>query len=98
MPPTETLTAMLAAQLTDPFRIGLVAALVLTMLRTEAVTGRALPLAAGIFFIAAIIPATMPAPGTAAVLWVQIVVGVVSNTVILAVVLALRTLWLRLRG
>ena len=35
-----TFGEILFAQLTDPFRLGLIVALVVTMLRTEAVTGR----------------------------------------------------------
>ena len=37
---------LLQAQLTDVFRIGLILALVFTMLRTQAVTGTILPLLA----------------------------------------------------
>jgi hypothetical protein len=54
-----TFGEILVAQLTDPFRLALIVGLVLTMLRTEAVTGRWVPLALGLLFVAFIIPATM---------------------------------------
>lgn len=86
---------ILRDQLLDPFRWGLVAALVLTMLRTEGVTGRWLPLAAGVAFVAAIIPATMGLPA-GATLPLAVGLGVVANLLILAVVLLGREAWLRL--
>jgi hypothetical protein len=51
-------TTLLMSQLTDIFRIGLLAGLILTMERTRAQTGVVLPIVAGIVFIAVIIPAT----------------------------------------
>ena len=39
---------LIQSQLLDPFRIGLIAALVFTMLRTRGATGTVLPLAAGV--------------------------------------------------
>jgi hypothetical protein len=87
---------ILRGQLLDPFRWGLLAALVATMLRTEAVTGRLLPLAAGVAFVAAIIPSTM---GTAegAGLARAVGLGVVANLLVLAALLLAREAWLRLR-
>lgn len=77
---------LVVSQLTDLFRIGLMVGLVLTMRRTSAVTGRVIPLALGVVFVAVIIPATLPA---ASVPFVDaIYAGLVSNTIILAVVLA----------
>ncbi len=90
------MTDILLAQLTDPFRIGLIVALFATMLRTAAVTGTLVPLAAGVVFVAVIIPMTMQAgPGPA---WQAVAVGIVANAVILAVVMGLWTLFRRLRG
>ena len=43
------------SQLSDVFRIGLIIALVVTMLRTSTVTGRVLPLVAGVVFGTAVI-------------------------------------------
>jgi hypothetical protein len=84
------------AQLVDPFRIVLVAGLVLTMLRTRTATGIWLPLAAGVAFIAVLIPTTLTAgQGDLAR---QVGVGLVSTAVLVAVGLAVRALVLRLYG
>jgi hypothetical protein len=83
------------SQLTDVFRIGLIVALVVTMLRTAPVTGRVLPLVAGVVFVAVILPTTMP--GGSASLTHAILAGLVSNTIILVLVLAVARLMARLR-
>lgn len=83
------------SQLSDPFRIGLIVALVITMLRTSAVTGRVLPLGLGVVFVAVILPTTMQS-GTAN-LNDTIVAGLISNVVILAVVLLIAALVARFR-
>ena len=75
---------LLISQLTDVFRIGLIVALVVTMHRTSAVTGRLIPLVAGVVFVAVILPTTMPSASTN--LKDAVMVGLVSNLVILAVV------------
>jgi hypothetical protein len=87
---------LVLSQLTDPFRIGLIIALVVTMIRTSAVTGRALPLALGVvFFVAVILPTTMP--GGAASLSNAILAGLISNLIILGLVLSIAALVARLR-
>ena len=86
---------LVLAQLTDLFRIGLIIALVLTMRRTAAVTGRVFPLILGVIFVAAMLPLTMP--GASASLTSAILAGLVSNTIILAVVLVAAGLIARLR-
>ncbi|MBT9462782.1 hypothetical protein [Hydrogenophaga sp.] len=83
------------SQLTDVFRIGLIIALVVTMLRTAPVTGRVLPLLAGVVFVAVILPTTMP--GGSASLTHAILAGLVSNLIILILVLAVARLIARLR-
>jgi hypothetical protein len=88
-------TDLIAAQLTDLFRIGIIIALFATMLRTEAATGRVLPLAAGVIFVAVLIPATQA--GRAESLITQIGAGLVSNLIILGLVIAAWTLFTRLR-
>ena len=88
------MTALLIAQLTDVFRIGLIIALVLTMRRTQAMTGTIIPLLAGVVFVAVIIPATLP---TAEPLWRSIGVGLVANAIILGLALAGLALFQRLR-
>ena len=90
------MTDLLINQLTDPFRIGLIVALVATMLRTQVATGTAVPLAAGVAFVAVIIPMTRQASATP--LWQAVAVGIAANVVILAAVLGAWTLIRRLRG
>lgn len=75
------------SQLTDVFRIGLIIALVVTMIRTSPLTGRFLPLACGVVFVAVILPTTMP--GGSESLTDAILTGLVSNLVILVIVLAI---------
>ncbi len=84
------------AQLTDPFRIGLVIALMLTMLRTAAVTGKVVPLIAGVVFIAVLIPTTLQT-GQGDLL-AAIGVGLVSTSVLLAAAMVVRALVLRVKG
>ena len=81
------------AQLTDPFRIGIVIALLLTMLRTAAVTGRVMPLSAGVVFIAVLIPLTLQ-KGQGGLL-PAVGVGLASTSVLLAVAMGLRALVLK---
>ena len=90
-----TFGEMLVAQLTDPFRLALIVGLVLTMLRTERVTGRWAPLALGVAFVAVIIPLTTQR-GAPEPMWELIAVGLVANVVLLAVVMAIRHLVLRI--
>ena len=92
-----TLTDLLITQLTDPFRIGLIIALAVTAARTQAVTGRVLPLLAGLAFVAIIIPTTMQT-GNADPVWRLVAVGFVVNAALLAIVLAAWSLVRRLRG
>jgi len=87
---------LIQSQLLEPLRVGLIIGLVITMLRTAAVTGRALPLALGVGFVAAILPVTNPDPAVA--LTDAVLAGLVSNLVLLAVVLGLALAWRRLRG
>lgn len=89
------MTDLVLSQLTDLFRIGLIVALVVTMLRTSAVTGRFLPLALGVVFVAVIVPSTMPS-GSASLVD-AILAGLVSNLIILVPVLTIATLVTRLR-
>ena len=89
------MTDLVLSQLSDLFRIGLIIALVVTMRRTAAVTGRVFPLVLGVIFVAAMLPLTMP--GASASLTGAILAGLVSNTIILAVVLVATELIARLR-
>ncbi len=89
------MTDLVLLQLTDPFRIGLIIALVITMSRTVSVTGRVLPLAMGVLFIAVILPTTMPS--SAVTVGNPILAGLISNTIIVGPVLAIAALVARLR-
>ena len=86
---------LVLSQLTDLFRIGLMVALVVTMRRTSAVTGRILPLALGVVFVAVMLPSTMPS-GSASLVD-AILAGLVSNLIILVPVLAIAAVVARLR-
>jgi hypothetical protein len=87
---------LIQSQLMNPFRIGLIAALVFTMFRTKAATGTVIPLAAGVVFVAVILPSTQGA-GTAS-LTEAVAAGIVSNLIILGIILALVMIIRRLRG
>ncbi|HLQ19554.1 MAG TPA: hypothetical protein VK146_11290 [Tabrizicola sp.] len=87
---------LIQSQLMDPFRIGLIVALVYTMFRTRAATGTALPLALGVIFVAVILPSTQVSG--AASLTDAVLAGIVSNLIILGIVLALAMIVRRLRG
>lgn len=83
------------SQLSDVFRIGLIIALVVTMLRTSTVTGRVLPLIAGVVFVAVIVPSTLS--GSTEMLSQEIAAGLISNLIILVPVLLLARLIAHLR-
>ena len=87
---------LVKSQLLDPFRIGLIIALVVTMARTRAATGTILPLAAGVVFVAVMLPSTMNPSG--APLMDAVLAGLVSNLILLGIVLALALGIRRLRG
>ncbi len=89
------LTDLLAAQLTDVFRIGLIAALLFTTLRNRAVTGLVLPLLAGIVFVAVIIPVTQPG---AEDLPRVVGVGVVANVILAGIGFGIWQAYRRLTG
>lgn len=87
---------ILIDQLTDPFRIGLLAALVLTTLNTAHHTGRLVPLALGTLFVAFLIPTAFGAGGAGLV--PAVATGIVANAVILGIVLGLVYAWSRIAG
>ena len=90
------LSNLILSQLSDPFRIGLMVALVITMQRTQGTTGVWVPLAAGVLFVAVIIPSTM-LTALAQPLWQVVAVGMVSNAIILAVILSAWAIYQRFR-
>ncbi|MBL9049745.1 MAG: hypothetical protein JNK19_06510 [Tabrizicola sp.] len=87
---------LIQSQLMDPFRIGLIVALVFTMYRTRAATGTLVPLALGVVFVAVILPSTQ---GTgSADLTQSVLAGLVSKGISLGIVLARAVIFRRLRG
>lgn len=95
MESVPALIDLVLSQLSDLFRIGLIVALVVTMRRTAAVTGRVIPLVLGVVFVAVILPTTMPR-GTAS-LGDAVLAGLISNSIVLAAVLAVAGLIVRWR-
>ncbi len=75
--------SLFTSQITDIFRLGLLAGLIFTTERTRAQTGILLPLVAGIVFVAVIIPSTITTSNVDIASAVG--VGLVSNAVIVAV-------------
>ena len=91
-----SLSDLLLSQLSDPFRIGLLIALFITMLRTRTASGTWVPLAAGAVFVAVILPSTMQT--TTDTPMAQLIgVGLLANVVILAIILAAWELYQRAR-
>lgn len=92
-----TLLDTLQSQLTDPFRIGLMVVMVLTAARTQAAMGVLIPLALGVVFVALMIPMTMQSAAAGSLVWLA-GVGLLSNVIILAVVLAIKAAVQKARG
>jgi hypothetical protein len=90
----------LVTQLIDPFRIGLIFFMFLTALRTRETVGLIGPLVLGVVFVAVLLPMTTGA-NTALVreapLW-AIGLGLVANAIILGMVVAGWTIWIKRRG
>jgi hypothetical protein len=83
------------AQFLDPFRIGLLVALVLTAYNTAGTIGIGIPLALGCMFVAVIIPLTTQA-GNEGVTMAVVLTGLLVNAVIVGLILGARALWLRI--
>ncbi|GAA4110235.1 hypothetical protein ACFFTN_05490 [Aminobacter aganoensis] len=83
------------AQLIDPFRIGLLIALVLTAANTAQTLNRWIPIALGIVFVAVLIPLSIGA-NSAIDTPTSVLVGLASNATILAVLLGAKALYSRL--
>lgn len=82
-------------QLIDPFRIGLLIALVLTAANTAQALNRWIPIALGIVFVAVLIPLSIGA-NSAVDTPTSVLVGLASNATILAVLLGAKALYSRL--
>ncbi len=92
-----TATELLLSQLADPFRIGLLIALFVTMLRTQAASGTIVPLAAGAVFVAVLIPSATQS-ALLVPFWQAVAVGIGANVVLLAVILGAWSLYQRSKG
>lgn len=75
---------LLTAQLTDPFRIGLLIAMVYTARNTAAQAGLVIPVLLGIVFVAVLIPMTMGS--TTPDRTGAIATGLLSNAIIVGIV------------
>lgn len=85
-----TIEELFLRQLVDPFRWGLLVALVFTTTQNRPVTGTFVPLLAGVLFVAVLLPlTTTPA---AAPMVRQTLVGVAANLVALGVILLAKRL------
>lgn len=82
-------------QLTDPFRIGLLIALVVTAANTAPNLNRWIPIALGIVFVAVLIPYSFGSSDDVAKAF-AVGVGLVSNITLLAVMLGAKALYTRL--
>lgn len=87
-----TVADLISAALTDPFRIILLVGLVFTQRRTAAVTGTVLPLAAGLIFVAVIIPLTMGF-GADAGMTKAVIAGLIANVIWLVPIVAITRFW-----
>lgn len=84
------------AQLTDPFRIGLMIALMLTAANTAQTLNRWIPIALGVVFVAVLIPYSIGASATVDTT-TAVLVGLVSNVTIAAVAMGAQAAYARLR-
>lgn len=87
---------ILLAQLTDPFRIGLLVALLLTTFSTIRATGTVVPLVLGAIFVAVLIPTAFASAEIAKA--ASIGVGLVSNAIILGILLLIRQAFVKSRS
>jgi hypothetical protein len=78
-----------SAQFFDPFRAGLLLFLVLTARNTSGVTGMLMPLAAGVFFVAVLIPLSFSPDATN--WWNLVLAGIVTNAIIVAALVGIST-------
>jgi hypothetical protein len=80
------IVGILIEQLADPFRIGLLVALLFAAANPGRALNRWLPIALGLVFVAVLIPTAMASDSDGAVT-AEIGVGIVSNAIILGLML-----------
>jgi hypothetical protein len=88
-----SLADILLSQLLDPFRIGLLLALVFTAYNTAGAVGMVVPLILGGAFVAVLIPLTMQQGDTDKT--TAILTGIVVNAILIAIIVAVRAVWSR---
>jgi hypothetical protein len=93
MTPPDGFSALIASLLLDPFRIGLMAALLFTTIRNAAVTGWLVPFGAGMVFVAFVIATAFPAPGQSTA--VATVWGIAANAILAALMFGALAAWRR---
>lgn len=81
-----SITEIFTTQIIDPFRVGMLVILYLTMLRTQAASGTWAPLAAGVVFVSVLIPMTLQQLGFGPEFYRAVGVGVLTNSLILGVI------------
>jgi hypothetical protein len=86
-----TLDQLLLSQLLDPFRIGLLIALVVTTYNTAGTVGVAVPLVLGAVFVAVLIAITMQSQEVATM--TAILTGLAANAILVGIILAVRAAW-----
>jgi len=86
-----TLDQLLFSQLLDPFRIGLLVALVVTAYNTAGTIGVAVPLVLGAVFVAVLIAITMQTGEVATT--TAILTGLAANAILVGIILGLRAAW-----
>lgn len=86
---------MLTSQLVDPFRIGLLIAMVYTAKNTAAQAGQLIPVLLGIVFVAVLIPMTLGSANADRT--TAIGVGLLSNAIIVGIVWAIWEAVIRMR-
>lgn len=93
------MTEIIAQQLLDPFRAGLIFFLVLTAHRTRATMGLRTPLILGVIFVAAMLPLTTGGSMVeqAGGVLPAMAYGLITNTILLGIVLLGWAIWERMR-
>ena len=86
---------ILMSQLADPFRIGLLVALLFTAQSSSGALNRWLPIGIGLVFVAVLIPTALASDGEP--VSAEIGVGFVSNAAVVALLLAAQRLYERVR-
>lgn len=91
-----TLTELITSQLLDPFRIGLLIALVLTAYNTAGTVAIGIPIVLGAIFVAVLLPTTTQAPPAEFTTLITILTGLAVNGVLIAIILGAKAAWSRI--